>query len=214
MTTFIRCTWAVLIAGLLAVLSATPAQAAVVTETVQGRYVRIVSSADWSAAAAMSEGASVRWDLTISANAPDPGTVRLGVSASGAASIIADVRVCGQQWQGESCPSGGRDLRSGWAVPRDGSTVRLDAIPADAVAHLRLDVRVGDAAHTGASTQVRVHADGAGDRVQVGPGAEGALPATGGVVPVPVVVIGGALVAAALVLLVVARLRRRNGGDS
>ncbi|WP_292722308.1 hypothetical protein [Microbacterium sp. 13-71-7] len=213
MTTRIRFAATVLLAGLLGALNASPAHASVVTETVQGRYVRIVSSADWSAAAAMTEGMSVRWDLTVSADAPDAGFVRVSVSASGSAPLAIDVRTCAEPWRGGGCPSGERTLRADWAVPRGGRPVEIEAMPADAVAHLRLDVRVGDEAERGASTQISVHADGFGDAVQVGPGPEHALPATGGGVPVPFIVVGGVLVSAAVVILLVAARRRRDGGE-
>jgi len=209
----IRCAAAVLLTGLLAVLTAAPAQAAVVTDTVQGRYVRIVSSADWSAAAAMTVGTAVRWDLTVSAHAPDPGSVRVSVSASGAAPLAIDVRTCAEPWRGSGCPSGERTLRSDWVVPRGGQPVEIEAMSADAVAHLRLDVRVDGEAQRGASTQIRVHADGFGDAVQIGPGAEAPLPATGGAVPVPVIVVGGVLITVAAAMLVVAARRRRDGGE-
>lgn len=209
----IRCAAIVLAAGALAALTAAPAQAAVVSETVQGRYVQIVSSADWPDAAAMTDGMSVRWDLTVSAHAPDPGSVRVSVSANGAAPLAVDVRTCAESWRDSGCPSGERTLRAGWVVPRGGPPVEVEAISADAVAHLRLDVRIGDDARQGASTQIRVHADGFGDAVQIGSGAEHALPATGGAVPVFVIVVGGVLVLAAAVILVSAARRRRKGGE-
>jgi len=210
----IRFAAAVVLAGLFVVVTPvpTPAQAAVLSETVQGRYLRIVSSADWSAAAAMVQGESVRWDLTVSANAPDPGTIRLAVSATGAAPIIADVRVCARPWIGGTCPSGARALRADWRLPLDGSTVPIDDMPADLVAHLRLDVRVVGGAQ-GASTRIKVHADGFGESMQVGPGPEPPLPATGGTVPMPALVAGGALVFAAVAILMLAARRRRGGGE-
>lgn len=184
------------------------AGAAATTEIVQGRYVRIVSSADWSSAAAMDPAASVRWDLVVSAAAPSPGTVRLGVSATGEAPITVDVRLCPAAWQGQRCAEGARVLRSAWSIPRDGRTVALDAFPADAVAHLRLDVRL-DARDDSGATQLRVHADGFGDEIQTGPSDQ--LPATGGSVPIVAIVGGGVLLLAAAVLLLVAQ--RRRGGD-
>lgn len=210
----IRFAAAVVLAGLFVVGTPvpTPAQAAVVSETVQGRYLRIVSSADWSAAAAMGQGESVRWDLTVSAAAPDPGTIRLAVSAIGAAPISADARVCARPWIGDTCPAGARVLRVDWRVPLDGSTVPIDDMPADAVAHLRLDVRVAGGAQ-GASTRIKVHADGFGESMQVGPGPERSLPATGGTVPIPALVAGGALIFAAAAMLMVASRRRRGRGE-
>lgn len=213
MTKRIRLVATALLAGCLGVLPVAPAHAAVVTETVQGQYLRIVSSADWSTAAAMGEGEAVRWDLVVSAHAPDPGTVRLAVSAAGAAPIVADVRMCEEPWQGGTCASGARVLRTDWSVPRDGSAVPIDAMSSDTVAHLRLDVKVGRDAQGGASTRVRVLADGFGDSVQVGAGSAGSLPATGGSIPVPLLVVGGVLVIAAAGMLVVAARRRREGDD-
>lgn len=197
--------------AVIAVIAAavTPAaEGAEVTQTVQGQYVRIVSRADWSAAASMGPQTSVRWDLVVSAQAPGPGTVRVGVSATGDAAVRADVRLCAAAWQGATCSTGERSLRADWAIPRDGRTVELDAMAADAVAHVRLDVRMGGGAETG-STQVLVHADGFGDQVQTGP--VGGLPATGGSVPVFAVVGGAALIVVAVVLVIVGR--RRRGGD-
>ena len=185
------------------------AGAAVVTQTVQGRYVRIESRADWSAAATMGPQTDVRWDLVVSARPPEPGTVLLGVSATGDVPVLADARLCAVAWQGAICPEGERSLRADWVIPRDGGTVQLEAMPADAVAHLRLDVRLAEGATAGGSTGVLVHAQGFGDSVQTGPSVQ--LPATGAAVPVVAVVGGILLVAVAAVLLIVGR-RRRGGG--
>lgn len=178
------------------------------TEVVQGRYVRIVSSADWAAASTMGPGVSVRWDLEVSAAAPSPGTVRVGISALGDAPVAVDVRLCPVAWQGEDCAGGSHVLRSGWGVPRDGQTVELDTISSGDVAHVRLDVRLAGDRGAGA-TQIRVHADGFGDRIQTGPGAQ--LAATGGSVPLPLIVAGGVLLVAAALLLLLRRRRRGEG---
>lgn len=200
---------AALVSAVLMIASAPAAAAEPATEVVQGRYVRIVSSADWGAAAAMGPGADVRWDLEISAAAPSPGTVHVGVSATGDAPVVADVRLCPVAWQGDACAGGARLLRSAWGVPRDGRTVVLDAMPSDVVAHVRLDVRLAAGDARGA-TRIRVHADGLGDRIQTGPAAQ--LPATGGSVPLPAIVGGGVLLAVAALLLLLGR-RRRGGGS-
>lgn len=202
-------TLAALASALLLIGSIPAAGADPATEVVQGRYVRIVSSADWTAASTMGPGVSVRWDLEVSAAPPSPGTVRIGISAIGDAPVTADVRLCPVAWQGENCAEGSHVLRSGWGVPRDGRTVELDAISSDDVAHVRLDVRLASGGDTGA-TQIRVHADGLGDRIQTGPGAQ--LPATGGTVPFSAIVGGGILLCVAALLLLVGR--RRRGGRS
>lgn len=208
MTRLTRSVVAVAIA-LLSAGTAPSAGAAEEVQTVQGQYVRIVSRADWSAAVSMGPLTNARWDLVISARAPGPGTVRLGISATGDAPVLADARLCEVAWQGVACPSGERSLRADWTIPRGGRTVELDAMPADDVAYLRLDVRMGGGPTAGASTQVLVHADGFGDEVQTGPNGE--LPATGGSPPVLAIVSGVVLVVAASALIILGRRRR---GDS
>ncbi len=203
---------AVLLGAIVTVAVPASAGAAPTTETVQGRYLRIDSTADWRIAAAMGPGDEVRWDLAVSADAPSPGSVRLGVSATGAIGLDVDVRLCGQAWQGETCPTGARTLRTGWPVPLDGRTAELDAMPADAVAHLRIDVRVpATDEDLRGSTEIRVHADGFGDSIETGPGASAVLSATGGSMPVALVVVGGVLVGGAVVLLLAVRWRK--GGE-
>lgn len=193
--------------AVIVVTTAASAEAAEVTQTVRGRYVQILSRADWGAAASMSPQTRVQWDLVVSAHAPAPGVVRLGISATGDAPVRAEVRLCTVPWQGAICSPGARSLRADWEIPRDGRTTELAAMAADEIAHLRLEVRMGSAAATG-STQVLVHADGFGDQVQAGPAGE--LPATGGSVPVGALVGGIVLVVIAAVLVLLGR--RRHGG--
>lgn len=198
-------------AALLALVPAAPAGAVETTQTVQGRYVRIVSQADWTSAEAMEAQTKVRWDLTISAEAPERGTVRIGMSATGEAPLVADVRLCDRAWQGATCPMGERTLRADWAIPRDDRTVELGTMPADAVSHLRVEVRLAADTAVRGTTRILVHADGFGDRVQTGPA--GGLSATGGTVPVPVVVGGSVLVVVAASLVFAGRGRRREGSS-
>ncbi|MGN8026429.1 hypothetical protein [Microbacterium sp. 22242] len=205
------------VAGMMAALSVAGLGIATVpeagadpaTQVVQGQYVRLVLHADHSSPAEMEPGTDVRWDLVVSDAAPGPGTVLLGVSATGDAPIEVDARLCSVAWQGEKCAGGSQLLRSAWSVPRDGRTVVLDAMPAGSVAHLRLDVRLAGGEVSGA-TQLRVHADGFGDHLQTGP--EESLAPTGGSAPISAIVGGGVLLLAAAALLLVPR--RRRGGDS
>ncbi|GAA5147682.1 hypothetical protein GCM10025768_08250 [Microbacterium pseudoresistens] len=195
------------------VIAATPAEAAPTTEVVQGRYLRLVSTADWTQALRLTPGNPVRWDIEISAAAPDPGTVSVGMSASGDTVLLVDVRLCARAWQGEECPGGADALRTDWEVPRDGAVAALTTFADDAVAHLRLDVRLGAAGAIGtagpAPTELRVHADGMGDGVSVGPG----LPGTGGAIPYPIIIGGGALLAVGTVVVIATAVRRRRGDE-
>ncbi len=192
------------VAVALALGGAGPAAAAPTTEVVQGEVLRLVSVADWDAASSLLPGQPVRWDIAVSADAPDPGVIRIGISASGEAPLVLDASLCMQAWEGDDCPGGATVLRSGWEVPRDGAEVALTQIADTEVAHLRLSVTL--AAEEGGRTEVRVHASGAGESAVVGPG--GGLAATGMPSPaLPWVLGGGALLAGILLLL---RRRRRE----
>lgn len=195
-----------------ALLAPAPAWAAPTTQVIQGEVLRLVSVADWDAASSLLPGEPVRWDVAVSADAPDPGTVRIAVSASGDAPLVVDVSLCLSAWTASGCPGGETALRSAWSIPRDGVEIPLTEIADTQVAHLRLAIAL-DPADSGGSTEVRVHAQGAGESAVVGP--DGGLATTGLSPVVPGVLAGGvvlALIGAALVL----RRRRptedRNSG--
>ncbi|GAT73871.1 hypothetical protein [Microbacterium hydrocarbonoxydans] len=193
---------ACLVAAAAVLGSAGPATAAPTTEVVQGEVLRLVSVADWDAASSLLPGQPVRWDIAVSADAPDPGVIGIGISASGGAPLVLDAWLCMQAWEGGDCPSGATVLRSGWEVPRDGAEVPLAQISDTEVAHLRLSVAL--AAEEDGRTEVRVHATGAGESAVVGPG--GGLAATGMPSPaLPWVLGGGSLIAGILLLLLRSR---------
>lgn len=145
------------------------------TDVVQGQVLRLVSVADWAAASSLRPGQAVQWDVTVSAEAPDPGTVTIGISARGDAPLVVDARICLQPWNGSECPGGARSLRSDWMLPRDGVEVPLIEISESDVGHLRLAIALESAGE--GSTEVRVHAQGAGESAVVGP--DGGLAQTG-----------------------------------
>jgi len=169
----------VVVAALGGGVAAGPALAAQTTDVVQGTVLRLESVADWAAASSLRPGQPIEWTVTVSADAPDPGTVRIDVSARGDAPLLVDARVCMQPWQGDECPQGARPLRSGWSVPRDGSEVPLVEMGDAEVAHLRLTIALEGPAQ--GSTEMRVHAEGAGESAVIGPGGgtDGGLAATG-----------------------------------
>src|SRR5690349_25128393 len=96
------------IAGIGALGVGGPAVAAPTTAVVQGQVLRLVSVADWDAAASLRPGEPVQWDVTVSADAPDPGTVSIGISARGDADLLVDAHVCMRAWEGSECPGGAR----------------------------------------------------------------------------------------------------------
>ena len=189
-------------------LGSSPATAASTTQVVQGQVLRLVSIADWDAAASLIPGQRVQWDVAVSADAPDPGTVGIGVSATGDAALAVDVLLCLHEWEPDGCAGGAAVLRSAWDIPRDGAEVRLTDIADTDVAHIRLTIALaGDDAR--GSTQVRVHARGAGESAVVGPG--GGLATTGLPPIVPWILAGGAaLVVLGLVLMILRRRGRRD----
>lgn len=168
--------------------------------------LRLVSVADWTAAASLRPGQPVRWDVVVSADAPEPGTVHVGISARGDADLLVDAQVCMQPWEGTGCPGGARTLRSAWPLPRDGVEVSLIEMSETEVAHVRLSIALQGA--DDGSTDVRVHAQGAGESAVIGP--DGGL-ATTGLPPIaPWLVAGGViLVGAGLASAVVHRRRTR-----
>ncbi|SEB50927.1 hypothetical protein [Microbacterium hydrocarbonoxydans] len=195
-------------AAALGVLAAAPAWAAPSTQVVQGEVLRLVSSADWDAASSLLPGQPVRWDVTVSAEAPDPGTVAVGISATGDAALLVDVALCAQPWSESGCAGGATLLKTDWALPLDGVENALLDMSDEDVAHLRFTVTLGDG---GGSTRVRVHASGAGESAVIGP--EGGLATTGGTgVPVGVLATGLGLVAVGTALSA-SRRRRRLRSD-
>lgn len=201
---------ALMAAGLvvLALLSAQPAWAAPTTQVVQGRILRLVSVADWDAAGSLLPGEPVQWDVIVSADAPDPGIVTIGVSATGNAELIVDATLCMREWTASGCPGGATVLRSGWRIPRDGAETALTQMADTEIAHLRFSIALAAGGEDG-RTDVRVHATGAGESAVVGP--EGGL-ATTGMSPVVFWVAGGGAVivvfGAALIFL-----RRRHARE-
>lgn len=189
-----------------ALLGAAPAWAAPSTEVVQGEVLRLVSVADWDAASRLLPGQSIEWDVSVSAEAPEPGFVSIGVSATGDVPLSIDVSFCAERWQPTGCPGGTTMLRSSWDIPRDGAEFPLVQITDAETAHLRLVVTLG-AAGSG-STDIRVHARGAGESAVVGPG--GGMLATTGLPSSGPWILGGGAVLVVLGLLLGAR-RRRHG---
>lgn len=200
------------VAAGMALIAPTAAWAVPSTQIVQGEVLTLVSVADWDAASSLRPGQPVRWDVTVSADAPEPGTVRVGVSATGDADLVVDAALCTQAWTAGGCPGGETVVRAAWSIPRDGSEVSLVEMSDDDAAHLRLSIALADAQL--GSTEVRVHAQGAGESATVGPG--GGL-ATTGPSPVAPWAVGGALLllAAGWALAAAARARAaaKDGGS-
>lgn len=200
------------LAGVLTLAGAGHVAAAPTTEVIDGRYLQIVSVADWQAAKSLEPGQVLRWDLVISAEAPEPGTIDVTVSALGLTPLEINARLCMSAWDGETCPRGERQLRSGWQVPRDGLDVPLANFPSAETAHLRLGVTLGPGpAPDGAATQVTVRATGVGESIEVN-GEESLAQAGAPARPAGVLATAGLTLLGAAAL-VFARGRRRANAD-
>ncbi|WP_029145799.1 hypothetical protein [Microbacterium luticocti] len=185
--------------------AAGPVPAATTTQVVAGPVLRLVSVADWAAASRLQPGQPVHWDVTVSANAPSPGTVRIGVSATGRAPLVIAVARCTRAWTPSGCPGVVTVLRTDWVVPRDGTEVPLVRMAAADVARLRLTVTV--AAGARGTSALLVHAHGWGQSQAIAPG--GDLPRTGGLPgSLPWLLDAGAVLLVVGVLLVARRHRR------
>jgi LPXTG-motif cell wall-anchored protein len=194
-----------------ALLVPAAAWAAPTTHVVQGDVLRLVSVADWDAASSLLPEEPVQWDVAVSADAPDPGVVRIAVSASGDAALVVDVSLCLAEWTATGCPGGATELRTAWSIPLDGVEIPLTEISDTQAGHLRLAIALAGDDALG-STQVRVHAAGAGESAVVGP--DGGLATTGLSSAVPwILAAGAALLAIGGVLLMGRRGRERDEGS-
>ncbi|KJQ54124.1 hypothetical protein [Microbacterium sp. SA39] len=200
---------AVAVAATLLMPSA--ASAAPTTQVIQGEVLRLVSVADWDAASRLLPGVPVQWDVEVSAEAPDPGVVRIGVSARGSATLVLDVSRCADAWKGGNCPGGATVLRSDWSIPRDGTEVALTEIADTAVVYLRLAITL-DPADLGGSTDIRVHAQGAGESAVIGP--DGGLATTGLSQAVPGALWAGAVLVVAGGMTAILRRRRADRDET
>lgn len=185
------------------------AWAAPTTQVIQGSVLRLVSVADWAAAGSLLPGQPVQWDIEVSADAPDPGVIRIAVSATGGAHLLLDISTCAKAWTESGCPVGATALRTRWDIPRDGVEVPLLQVADTERTHLRLAIVLDPAGGSGAgSTDVRVHAQGAGETVVAG--SDAALATTGLPSAAPWIVGAGAgLIGSGAVLV----LRRRGAAS-
>ena len=185
------------------------AWAAPTTQVIQGSVLRLVSVADWAAAGSLLPGQPVQWDIEVSADAPDPGVIGIAVSATGEAHLLLDISTCAEAWTESGCPVDATVLRTRWDIPRDGVEVPLLQVADTETTHLRLAIVLDPAGGSGAgSTDVRVHAQGAGETVVAG--SDGALATTGLPSAAPWIVGAGAgLIGSGAVLV----LRRRGAAS-
>ncbi|WOQ16796.1 signal peptidase I [Raineyella sp. W15-4] len=170
---------ALVVAGVVALAVALPAAAAQ-TEIVRGTYLTLVSLPD-PRMAMMGPGETVHWQVGVSADAPDPGTVSVGLSATGDASmgLTAAAAACSVQWVDGVCTGRSWPLPGLDPLPIDGAERELLTMPSDEERWVLLAVTMPPTARPvpGAGVSALLHASGQGDSLSVGPGG---LAGTGG----------------------------------
>ena len=189
------------LAALLLAGAAGPASAAPVSEVIEGEHLRIVSAVDPETMQNMVPGDVVVWDVSVSADAPEPGQIDVSLTGSGELGLLVEVRQCDAEWTVSGCANDETVLFAAEAAPRDGTVRPLTDFNADDIAYLRLDVRLleGTAPDQGDTTQLRVVAEGYGEEVDVGPPDDnGDLPRTGmGIAGVLLLAIGAVVIGVA-----------------
>jgi signal peptidase len=213
-------------AGLAAavVVGATPdaAQAAEVETVVVGQYLALTSISDPDRLSSMTRMSPVTWQVGVDAHPPDPGTVHLGVAASGPmvapGSLSLGVRACPVRWVAGVCAGTATtwlpatDLASVVATPTALGAHEIGTMSDSSVRWLLLSVTVTAATPTpGDSAHLRLQAWGVGGALSTTPGmlastgpAEGAL--------VPPILLAFLAIGAGLLAALVAR-RRREGEE-
>lgn len=211
----------------LAVLSvaigpAPPAQAAEVETVVTGTYLQLTSISDPDLLSSMTVGNPVSWQVGVDAFPPDPGTVHIGLGATGTLTAPGDwsisVRACASRWVGGVCAGGGStwvpttDLAGLIATPTAYGAHEIGSMDASAQRWLLMAVTLTSSTATpGQDAAVRLQAWGVGAPLSTGP--NGALAHTGSDLD-PLVPL--ALAASAVVVgIAVARfpVRRRRADD-
>lgn len=168
----------VLIAGVAATLVAVPAAPARAADTVTivtGRYLTLTSIADLDRLTSMTPGTTVPWQVGVSANPPDPGTVTLAVSASGSAALqlTSQVSSCPTRWVDGVCSGGATLLQPTRTIPLDGSPRTLVTMRSAEQSWILFDVTRPSTATgvaPGQSVSMLFRASGVSDSVEVGPG--------------------------------------------
>ncbi|MGW9168089.1 hypothetical protein [Agromyces sp. NPDC055658] len=200
--------------------SAAPARAGVgvtADETVvQGEVIRLVSVGDAQAMASMAPGETVVWEVGVSAQAPERGTIAVTLSGTGSPSLglVGDVAWCAERWTAAGCGAP-TTVADGLELPVDGQRLPLLTMSSDDERWLRFEVRMAPSAGppAGLATLV-VRATGSGDEASIGPpgsGAHDGLAGTG-TVAAPVIAVVAALALGGAALLAGSRRRRRSAG--
>ncbi|MCU1510122.1 MAG: hypothetical protein JWQ12_2387 [Glaciihabitans sp.] len=153
------------------------ARAAQVEQVTQGSVIRLVSIGDALEMADLTPGIPTLWQVGVSANAPEPGTITLSLAAGGPlaespAGLTVGAEGCDVRWVGNTCASGQRTLIAPQpAVALGGAAQALGTITTADQRWILVSALVPDAASVRAGTaEVRITATGMGDSQSAGSG--------------------------------------------
>lgn len=148
---------------------------------ITGEHLRMQTEGDAEQMRNLAPGQSVIWTVGVWAEAPDPGTIHLGITGGGDLAeaddaLTVSVTGCSTPWVGDRCPSDAHELLAAESLDslaESEGTRALTTMPSDEERWLRVQVTLttaaGEADLSGADGRVLVHAVGAGDELSTGP---------------------------------------------
>ena len=166
-----------------------PARAADTIMVVHGTYLTLTSIGDPNLMEHLAPDRPVQWQVGVQANSPQSSRIEIGISAQGALAgpggLRVDIRACTVRWVDGTCSA----TESVWLPDQDLSAA---VVPVNAYgAHLLgwmdsaeqrwllVEATLPAGTAPGSTAQVRIHAWGSGDEIEIGGTTASALPATG-----------------------------------
>ncbi len=176
-------------------------------------HLTVTSIADHSAMGALAPGASVEWQVGISADDKDPGGVVITLAGSGeeGLGLGASITTCDMRWVAGACEGDARSMDMPEVVPLDGEHRLLETMITGEELWLRIVVTIpmDSSAERGDNVQLTVRAAAEGESVATAPQEISALPQTGARV-IPALLTALAAVLAGLLGAGMASLVRRR----
>jgi signal peptidase len=188
---------------------------------VRGKYLVLESIANRDDMESLTPGRPVPWQVGVSVNAPDPGLVRLGISAAGAlarpGALDVEIRECAEQWVGGVCATGEslwlaqQDLASATVATNENGSREIGSMRSTDTVWLQVAVILPAEAPPGTDATIAIHAWGGTDAATIDTASEGFLASTGTESPIPALALAVAAVFAGLTLAGVAQLTKLIG---
>lgn len=206
-----------LLSGLTAAVLVPPGQArAETTENViRGRSFTLISIGDQERMTHMVPDDPVPWQVGVTAQARQPGTVTISLAALGALALNPNglqvmVAVCAKRWVQSACPSGEQEqvLPRGPAAALTTHPVTISSMRADQQRWVLITASLLTNTIAVGSADLVVTAVGFGDRASAG-GNVGPLPRTGPELRTPILAGVSALIAGLLITRIARRRRPR-----